>query len=170
MTLDRRMICDFETTGPDGSVFRLGSVPWSWPDWSQAHADGTFANRWDDPEGTYRALYATSTRFGGFLEILSRFRPDRAVVAELQAIGGGGDPVAAGTVPREWFPRRLIGIAELDGLYADIGAASSLALLRSRFAARAIHHGLPDVDAAALRIIGAACTVTRPGTDVGMAR
>ena len=127
------MICGLETAAPDGPVFRLARAPdpWSWPDWSQANVDGTFANRWDDPESTYRVLYASSTRFGGFLETLSRFRPDLTVIAELQAIEGDGDPVAAGTVPREWFEQRLIGIAELDGYHADIGAATSLALLRS---------------------------------------
>lgn len=149
------MICGLETAAPDGPVFRLARAPdpWSWPDWSQANVDGTFANRWDDPESTYRVLYASSTRFGGFLETLSRFRPDLTVTAELQAIEGDGDPVAAGTVPREWFEQRLIGIAELDGYHADIGAATSLALLRSRLAARAIHYGLADIDAAAIRLI-----------------
>ena len=148
------MICGLETAAPGGPVFRLARAPdpWSWPDWSQANVDGTFANRWDDPESTYRVLYASSTRFGGFLETLSRFRPDLTVIAELQAIEGDGDPVAAGTVPREWFEQRLIGIAELDGYHADIGAATSLALLRSRLAARAIHYGLADIDAAAIRI------------------
>ena len=35
---------------------------------------------------------------------------------------------------------------------ADIGAAASLAVLRSRLAGRGIHHGLADIDAAAIRL------------------
>ena len=50
-----------------------------------------------------------------------------------------------------WFDYRLTGVAELTGTYADIGVAASLALVRSRLAGRAIHHGLTDIDAAAIR-------------------
>ena len=142
------------TATPGGPVFRLARAPdpWAWPDWSQASADGTFGNRWDDPEGAYRVLYASSTRFGALLETLARFRPDLAVVAALREIEGEDDSVAAGTVPPEWFEGRLVGVAELDGVYADIGAAASLAAVRSHLAARAIHHGLADIDAAAIRL------------------
>lgn len=137
-----------------GPVFRLARAPdpWAWPDWSHAGLDGTFGNRWDDAEGEYRVLYASSTRFGALLETLARFRPDLAAVAGLAEIEGDGDALAAGTVPREWFGRRVMGVAELAGAYADIGAAASLATIRSQLAARALHHGLGDVDAAAIRI------------------
>ena len=142
-----------ETVTADGPVFRLARAPdpWAWPDWSQAGFDGTFGNRWDDSEGEYRVLYASSTRFGALLETLARFRPDLAVVAGLREIEGEDDAVAAGTVPREWFERRLLGVAELSGAYADVGAAASLATIRSQLAAKALHHGLQDVDAAAIR-------------------
>lgn len=92
------MICDLATVEPDGPVYRLARAPdpWSYPDWSQANPDGTFGNRWDDPEGTYRVLYAGSSRFGTFLETLARFRPDLAVVAELGEIEGDGDPIPRG--------------------------------------------------------------------------
>ena len=59
--------------------------------------------------------------------------------------------MAPGTVPREWFEGRLMGVAELSGAYAEIGAAASLATIRSQLAARALQHGLADVDAAAIR-------------------
>ena len=49
------------------------------------------------------------------------------------------------------FERRLMGVAELSGEYADIGAAVSLATIRSQLAAKALQHGLEDVDAAAIR-------------------
>ncbi len=128
------MICDLATVASDSPVYRLARVPdpWAWPDWSQATADGTFGNRWDDPEGTYRVLYASSSRLGALIETLARFRPDLVVVAGLDEIDGGGAPIAAGTVPDEWLAHRLLAVAELTGVYADIGAAASLAVLRSR--------------------------------------
>ena len=140
---------------PDGPVYRLARAPnpWSWPNWSEAAPDRTFGNRWDDPDGNYRVLYASSSRLGALIETLARFRPDLEVVVELNEINGGGDPVAAGTVPAEWFERRLMGVAELAGTYADIGAANSLAVLRSRLATRALHYGLPEIDAAAIRLV-----------------
>jgi hypothetical protein len=34
-------------------VYRLARQPdaWSWPDWAYAGPDGTFGNRYDDPQG-----------------------------------------------------------------------------------------------------------------------
>lgn len=148
------MTCELDTVIAEGPAFRVARAPqpWVWPDWSQASLDGTFGNRWDDPEGAYRVLYASSTRFGALIETLAPFRPDLAVVAGLSEIDGENNSVEAGTVPREWFERRLMGVAELVGTYADIGAAASLSLVRSRLAARAIHYGLADIDAAAIRL------------------
>ena len=118
----RRMSCDLEAVATAGPVFRLARAPdpWAWPGWSQASLDGTFGNGWgDDPEGAYRVLYASSTRFGALLETLARFRPDLAVIAGLSEIEGRGNPISAGTVPREWFDNRLMGVAELIGTYAE---------------------------------------------------
>ncbi|MHB8392902.1 MAG: RES domain-containing protein [Candidatus Dormibacteria bacterium] len=60
---------------PEQPVFRIGRQPdpWDWPDWRLAGPRGTFGNRWDDPQGQYRVLYACSTRLGTFLETLARF-------------------------------------------------------------------------------------------------
>lgn len=59
------MICALATAAAGGPVFRLARAPapWSWLDWSQANADGTSANRWDDPERTYRVLYQSLRRW-----------------------------------------------------------------------------------------------------------
>lgn len=45
-----------------------------------------------------------------------------------------------------------MGVADLSGKYAEIGAATSLATVRSQLAARAIHYGLTDVDAGTIRL------------------
>ena len=44
-----------------------------------------------------------------------------------------------------------MGVAELSGPYVDVGAAASLATIRSQLAEKALEHGLTDVDAAAIR-------------------
>ena len=149
------MTCTLATVAPEGPVYRLARAPnpWSWPDWSKAAPDGTFGNRWDDPDGNFRVLYASSSRLGALIETLARFRPDLEVVAELNEINGAGAPIPAGTVPAEWFTRRLIGVARIWGTYADVGAASSLAVFRARLAQRAAHFGLAEIDAAVIRLV-----------------
>ena len=137
-------------------VYRIGRAPdpWTWPDWRHA-TDGTFGNRYDDPQGQYRVLYASSQRAGAFIETLARFRPDPAVVAE--SIGEdprdrGHATVPPGRVPRSWATDRRIGTARLNGRFCDIGHSASLAHLRSALAHRLVHYELDDLDAAALRL------------------
>ena len=136
---------------PDGPLYRLGRHPdpWAWPDWSYAAGDGTFGNRYDDPAGSYRVLYASSQRLGAFLETLARFRPDLEVLAELDRIEGDDEPPPA--VPRTWLDGRLIGEATVEGSFVDIGDRGSLAMLRTALAAHAIHHGLDDAATIRLR-------------------
>jgi hypothetical protein len=141
---------------PPESVYRIGRAPdaWAWPDWRHA-GDGTFDNRYDDPQGQYRVLYASSQRMGAFLETLARFRPDPALLAE--PITGdprdAGYPArVAGLVPRAWAQGRRLGTARLTGPFCDIGHSASLALLRSSLANRLVHYGLEDLDAGDLRM------------------
>jgi hypothetical protein len=91
------MSCSLASVEPDGPLYRLGRQPdpWAWPDWSYAGSDGTFGNRYDDPETSYRVLYASSQRIGAFLETLARFRPDLEVLAELEQIEGDDEPPPA---------------------------------------------------------------------------
>jgi len=112
--------------------------------------DGTFGNRYDDPQASYRVLYASSQRVGAFVETLARFRPDLEVIAALEQIEGDDEPQAG--VPRAWLERRRIGEATLQGRFVDVGDARSLATLRSELAARAIHFGLDEIDAATIRL------------------
>jgi hypothetical protein len=137
---------------PDGPLYRLGRQPdpWAWPDWSYAGPDGTFGNRYDDPEASYRVLYASSQRVGAFVETLARFRPDLEVLADLEQIEGDDEPQAV--VPRVWQDTRLIGEATLEGRFVDVGDARTLATLRSELAASAIHFGLDEIDAGTIRL------------------
>ncbi len=142
---------------PPAEVHRLGRLPdpWAWPDWAYADPDGTFGNRYDDPQGIYRVLYASAQRVATFVECLAYYRAAIELVAELQAIvGDEGDeePPAPGTVPADWVEQRCVGRATLVGDYADVGHHESLAELRAGLAARVVHHGLHDLDAATLRL------------------
>lgn len=87
-----------DTKTPTAPLFRLGRKPdpWNPPDWSRALSDGTFGNRFDDPQGNYRVLYAATQRVSCFVETLARFRLDFSLIAELQAIAGQDDYGAAG--------------------------------------------------------------------------
>lgn len=144
----------FAVVRPDGPLYRLARAPdpWAWPDWSYASPDGTFGNRWDDPRGSFRVLYACARRTGAFAETLARFRADLSVIAGLEAVNGDADAPSPDTVPRQWLEPRRIGEAATHGDFVDVGDADSLAILRHRLAARAIHYGLSDIDAATIRL------------------
>jgi hypothetical protein len=129
---------NFAVVQPDGLLYRLARPPdpWAWSDWSYAGPDGTFGNRWDDPLGSYRILYASTRRAGAFVEMLARFRPDLSVLAGLAAIEGDEDvPPPPGVVPLRWLDGRRIGETSITGDFVDIGDISSLATLRAHLAA-----------------------------------
>ena len=146
-------------TGSGGAIHRVGRRPdaWAWPEWSYAHEDGTFGNRYDDPHGEYRVLYASDRRVGAFAETLARFRPDLVVAAELERIDADPEDadhsatIALGVVPCEWLDARVIGRAAHRGRFVDVGHSDSLAVLRRALAARALHYGLDDLDAGEVR-------------------
>lgn len=142
---------------PSGTLYRIGRAPdaWAWPDWAFAGEDGTFGNRYDDPEGDYRVLYASSQRVGAFVEVLARYRTDPALVAEYAEIAvDDGDEyptIPPGLVPADWPAHRCIGTATHPGPFADVGHSDSLAHLRVAMAPRLLHYGLDDLDAGDLR-------------------
>jgi hypothetical protein len=138
---------------PHGLIFRIGRHPnpWEPPDWSLAGPDGTFGNRFDDPEGTYRVLYTSSQRLGCYLETLARFRVDLTLYAELTQIDGEDDFVPLGQVPAEWTEKRMMGSAEHEGSYADLYGSEWVGLLREELAADCLVLGITDLDAAVLQ-------------------
>ncbi len=137
---------------PDEPLYRVARRPdpWAWPDWSYTGPDGTFGNRYDDPEASYRVLYASSQRVGAFVETLARFRPDLEVLAELEQIEGDDEPPAG--VPWAWLGTRMVGEATVQGRFADVGDVRTLAALRTALAATAIHFGLDEIDGATIRL------------------
>ncbi len=143
---------ELESRRPADSIYRLGRRPNAWqpPEWFLAHSDGTFGNRFDDPEGYYRVLYASSQRLACFVETLARFRPDLSLLAELDAIQGANDYVALGTLPRDWLTVRTMGTAETAGSFADIYGVAWVSQLRRTLAAEALRLGLKDIDLSSL--------------------
>lgn len=137
-----------------GVIYRLGRKPdpWSAPDWALAGADGTFGNRFDDPDALYRVLYASSQRVGCFLETLGRFRVDLKLLAELAEIEGEDDYCPLGEVPLEWVERRVMGVATARGEYADICSSEWISRLRIVLAGHLGKFGLDDLDASALQM------------------
>jgi hypothetical protein len=63
---------DLESKRHPRPLFRVGrdDDPWAVPDWAYTKEDRTFGNRFDDPMGVYRVLYASSQRLGCFVETL----------------------------------------------------------------------------------------------------
>ena len=141
---------------PGGAVHRVGFQPdpWAWTPWQY----GPFTGRWDDPEDVYRVLYAASSPLGCFLEVLAVFRPDPVVAQALAGIKEEeveDDSFAAalpGHLDRSWLSNRGLGTARLDGDFVDIGHSKTIAQLRPHFIERARELGLPDFDAAAIRM------------------
>lgn len=151
------MSCELEAACPEGALYRLGRQPdpWAWPDWTYAGDLGTFDNRYDDPQGEYRALYASSERLAPFLETLARFRADPAILS----IDITEDPrdadfptLSPGTVPVDWLNARELGTARCEAAFADVGHARSLACLRDALASVVVSHGLAELDAATIRV------------------
>ena len=144
-----------QSVSPEGPLYRIARPPdpWGFPEWAHAGSDGTFGNRWDDPRGVYRVLYASSSRLGALVEVLARFRPDPHVLAALRELDDDAAPPAApGALDAEWLDRRRIGVAHVAGEFVDVGHSASLSVFRAALAARAVHHGLQDLDAASVRL------------------
>lgn len=141
-----------ETRTPTEPIYRVARYPdaWQLPDWSRAK-DGTFGNRFDDPESDYRVLYAASQEVSCYVETLARFRPDLTLMEELREIKGDDDFLPVGHVPLNWCDNRVIGTASADGNYADIYAVEWIAILRRKLVSDCLRMGLRDLDASALQ-------------------
>jgi hypothetical protein len=146
-----------KTRTPTGPIYRIawGTEPWGYPDWKRAGTDSssgahTFGNRFDDPNAEYRVLYAASQLVCCYVEVLARYRPDYALLEQLQAMDGVNDYQQIGVIPDEWFENRFIGTAEVQGNYADLYSPEWVAHLRSRLQPLCVGLGLHDFDISVL--------------------
>jgi hypothetical protein len=142
------------TREADRPLYRIGRKPdpLAWPDWLRSASDRTFGNRWDDPRGSYRVIYASSSLLGAFVEVLARYRPDPHVASELARIRGLGSALPPGCIDRSWCRTRLIGAATVSGIFADVGHSEWLAELQRALAGRLRHYGIRELDGAAIRL------------------
>jgi hypothetical protein len=110
------MSCDIAAAAAPRRIWRVGRTPdaWAWPDWRFAGPDGTFGHRFDDPRGEYRVLYASSERFGAFVEALAPYRPHPALLEARRRLvdSGAAEGLAPGTLPAGWVGSRTIGEAQ----------------------------------------------------------
>lgn len=156
---------------PSTGLYRLArgpADPFEPQDWSFAHEDGTFGNRFDDPGPgpahaagpRFRAVYCATQRIAAFGETLARFRPSLTLLAQLALIDDDepvadalagvidpGDPARA-IIPADWRLRRRIGHTILDPslVFVDIAAAETMQYLRIALAPLAATLGLTDID------------------------
>ena len=139
-------------------VWRVGyrPQPWAWVGWEWA-SEGRFPGRWDDAEGNFRTVYAGSSLLGCLLELLADFRADPLLEVDLGQIvedpedAAAFPTVPAGVVDPAWLTGRIGATAKLTGRFCAVTAASSLAALHPIFIGRALHLGLKDFDAAAMK-------------------
>ncbi len=146
----------FHVITPEGPLYRIArhSDPWAFPDWADVGSDGTFGNRWDDPDAVFRVLYASSSRLGAFVEVLARFRPDPQILPVMKEIEDdeGGVAQAPGELDVGWLRSRCLGVGQVEGEFVDVGHSTSLVRLRDALAPRILHYSLPDLDAATIRL------------------
>lgn len=142
-----------------GRVWRVGwePDPWAWIDWKWASDDGRFDGRWDDERARFRTVYAGESLLGCYLEVLAKHRPDVPMSDALAEIVEDPSDLAeypvraAGVLGYSWLEGRMVGEAELSGVFCRVTAASSIARLRPIFLPMARSLGAADFDAAVLK-------------------
>lgn len=142
-----------------GPVWHVGYAPdaWAWADWRFAILDGKFHGRWDDPAGQFRTLYVGDSLFACLVEVLAKFRPEKAAALGIASIhADGSDDEAyptwqAGTLDRDWLETRLAAAGDLLGKYCSITHSQTIAHLRPRFLELARELGAADFDASLLK-------------------
>ena len=150
------MVCDLEAaTFEEQPVWRIGRAPtpWRFTDWAHADQHGRF-DGWDDPEASYRVLYASTSRFGAFVEALGDFRADPELAAGLKdiVVEDQESAVPAGHLPVSWVRSRVVGQATVTARCAQVGHSRSLACLRRELATLVVRYQLGDLDGSAVRL------------------
>lgn len=154
-----------EVGPPPGEVFRVGwhSDPLGPPPWDRAAADGTFGNRFDDPEASFRCIYCGSSAEAAFGETMARFRVSTSHLAKIKAavvdaedledIFGTEIDFAEPSVPRgiitaEWRSRRKLARTTLDPSlrFANVADQESLEYFRYVLPDKAAECGVDDID------------------------
>jgi hypothetical protein len=143
------------TAVPPELVWHVGRRPEPWA-WVPRQFAGQ--QRWDDIMRTFRTIYAASSRYGCYLEVLAHFRKDPDTADGMDRIVVSDEDAAvyptypAGEIDRTWVDARVVSSAEMSGVFCDVTAAPTIAALRPYMLALARGMGLPDFDGAALKL------------------
>jgi hypothetical protein len=134
------------------TLYRVGNEPdpWDWP--GRSYIGG---ERWDDPRGEYRVLYASYDRIGALLEVFAKFRPGLDQIAK-ESDPRAASPFPMGVVPLGWLSRRVITKGVVSNVHeplVKVGGEQSLAALRRvpDLAALLVMHGVTDLDTSTIR-------------------
>lgn len=113
----------------------------------------TGGERFDDPLGRFRVLYAAEQRLACFVETLAVFRPPLALIEQLRPFWRGRVPPRLGTVPADWHRQRAIVQFRIGQRqrWLDLRAAATYQALRVELAATILRLGLPDLDVSGVR-------------------
>lgn len=108
-------------------------------------------NRFDDPRGEFRVLYAAEQRLACFVETLAPFRPDIELLTQLLQMPPGdrrNDVPEAGLIPAEWRETRRSGSFRLapGQRWLDLRLLETREALRQRLAATLQRLGYRDFD------------------------
>ena len=131
---------------PGRALYRLGHAPdpLAWPPWEVVGR-----NRFDDPHGRFRVLYAAERRRCCFAEALAPFR------SELPALGAAppGSLPPARPLPTGWLANRRLGRLRLapGQRWLDLRAVETREALRAILAPLVLGVGMADLDGAAVR-------------------
>ena len=132
-------------SAPSEPLYRIGRYPdpLAWPD--RRYVGG---ERFDDPSGSFRVLYAAEQRVACFVETLAHFRPDLQLLAAMGRVRGSDEVVPTGEVPPDWCAIRGIARFALgqDQELLDLRAPETMQHLRGALAGELVRAGLDDFD------------------------
>lgn len=100
-------------------------------------------------------LYASTSRFGAFVEALGDFRADPELAAGLKDIVTDDEEeraVPPGHLPVTWLRGRVVGEATVTARCAQVGHSRSLASFRRELGALIVRYQLEDLDGSAIRL------------------
>jgi hypothetical protein len=129
-------------------LYRIGRVP---DPLAPPPLERSGNNRFDDPAGRFRVLYAAEQRLTCFVETLAPFRLSfewLAAVGRVRAGDHGHDEPTGGVVPASWLMRRRIGTFALgpNQRWLDLRSMETRIALRRDLAALLAAHDLTDFD------------------------
>jgi hypothetical protein len=143
------LIAVVQATPPPRPLYRVGRKP---DPLALPPLSVVGGNRFDDPRGVFRVLYAAERQLGCFVETLAPLRPSLADIAALSR-GAGTTIRPMRRITPDWrSARRIARLSLRPGLrWLDLRAPEACEVLRSELAAVLLRLGLADFDVSGAR-------------------